>query len=69
MKHIFNFKIIKDLIYFIDKDKFVMESKRYVMPKNEVNSTIQELHCKETAGHLGAGKTIEKIQSGFSGSA
>ena len=65
MKLIFNFEIIKDLIYFIDKDEFGMERKRYVMPKNEIISTIQELQCKETAGHLGAEKTIEKIQSRF----
>ena len=56
---------MKDLIYFIDKDKFGMERKRHVMPKNEVIPTIQELHCKETSGHLGADKTIENIQSRF----
>ena len=35
------------------------------MPKNENNLTMQELHCKETAGHLGTNKTIEKIKSRF----
>ena len=35
------------------------------MPRNEVELTIKELHCKETAGHLGIDKTIEKIKSRF----
>ena len=64
-KHLPRFKIIKDLIYFIDKDKFGNEQKRYIIPKNEIKLTIQEMHCKETAGHLGTDKTIEKIESRF----
>ena len=35
------------------------------MPRNEVELTIRELHCKEAAGHLGIDKTIEKIKSRF----
>ena len=35
------------------------------MPRNEVELTIKELHSKETAGHLGIDKTIEKIKSRF----
>ena len=35
------------------------------MPSNEIQLTINELHCKETAGHLGTDKTIEKIKSRF----
>ena len=33
--------------------------------KNEIKLTIQEMHCEETAGHLGTDKTIEKIKSRF----
>ena len=40
LKHQPNFKIIKNLIYFIDKDKFGNELKRYVIPKNEIKLTI-----------------------------
>ena len=65
IKHLPSFKIIKDLIYFMDKDKLGNEQKRYVYPKGEIKSTIQEMHCKETAGHLGTDKTIEKIKSRF----
>ena len=60
-----NFIIPKDLIYFVDEDKVGNERHRYAMPKNEINSTMQELHCRETAGHLGTDKTIEKIKSRF----
>ena len=35
------------------------------MPRNEVELTIRELHSKETAGHLGIEKTIEKIKQRF----
>ena len=65
LKYISNFKIIKDLIYFVDKSKFGNERHRYVMSKNEINLRMQELHCKETAGHLGTDKTIERINSRF----
>ena len=60
-----NFIILKDLIYFVDEDKFGNERHQYVMPKNEHNLTMQELHCEETAGQLGTDKTIEKIKSRF----
>ena len=33
------------------------------MPSDEAQLTIKELHCKETAGHLGTDKTIEEIKS------
>ena len=56
---------MKGFIYFVDEDKFGNERHRYVMPKNEINLTMQELHCKETAGHLGMDKTIVKINSRF----
>jgi len=49
----------------MDKNKFGNDQKRYVIPKSEIKSTIQEMHCKETAGHLGTDKTIERIQSRF----
>ena len=65
LRYLPGFKIMKDLIYFVDEDKFGNERHRYVMPKNEINLTMQELHCKETAGHLGTDKTIEKIKSRF----
>ena len=45
----------------VDKVKFGNEKKRYVMPKNEIKFTILELHCKETAGHLGTNKIIESL--------
>ena len=48
-----NLKIIKNLIYLVHDDKFGNKRNRYVMPSNEVQLTIKELHCKETAGHLG----------------
>ena len=63
LRYLPGLRIMKDLIYFVDEDKFGNERYRYVMPKNEINRTIQELHCKETAGHLGTDKTIEKIKS------
>ena len=65
LKYLPSFIILKDLIYFVDEDKFGNERHRYVMPKNETNLTMQELHCIETAGHLGTDKTIEKIKSRF----
>ena len=60
-----NLKIIKDLIYLVDEDKFKNKRYRYLMPRNEVELTIKELHCKETAGHLGIDKTSEKVKSRF----
>ena len=68
LKYLTSFIILKDLIYFVDEDKFGNEKHRYAMPTNEINSTMQELHCKETAGHLGTDKTIERSNHGFSGS-
>ena len=65
LKYISSFRIMKDLIYLVDEDKFGNERYRYVMPKNETNLTMQEVHCKETAGHLDTDKTIEKIKSRF----
>ena len=49
----------------MDHDKFGNQTKRYVMPKNEINLTIAELHNKETAGHLGVDKTLERVKSRF----
>ena len=63
LKDIPSFIILKNIIYFVDDDKFGNKRHPYVMPKNETNLTI---HCKETAGHLGTDKTIEKIKSRFS---
>ena len=60
-----NLRIIKDLLYLMDHDKFGNQTKRYVMPKNEINLTIAELHNKETAGHLGVDKTLERVKSRF----
>ena len=65
LKHIKNLRIIKDLIYLLDHDKFGNQTRRYVMPKNEIDLTIAELHSKETAGHLGIDKTLEKVKSRF----
>ena len=65
LKYLPSFVILKDLIYFVDEDKFKNERYRYVMLKNEQKLTMQELHCKETAGHLGTDKTIERIKSRF----
>ena len=65
MKLLPSLKIIKDLIYLVDEDKFKNKRYRYLMQRNEVELPIKELHCKETAGHLGIDKTIEKIQSRF----
>ena len=65
LKQLPNNQIIKDLIYLVDEDKFKNKRSRYLMPRNEVELTIKELHCKETAGHLGIDKTIEKIKSRF----
>ena len=65
LKFLPSFVILKDLIYFVDKDEFGIERHRYAMPKNEQKLTMQELHCKETAGHYGTDKAIEKIKSRF----
>ena len=65
LKQLPNLQIKKDLIYFVDEDKFKNKRYRYLMPKNEVELTIKELHSKETAGHLGVDKTIEKIKQRF----
>ena len=54
-----NFQIIKNLIYLVDEDKFQNK------PRNEVELTMKELHCKEAAGHFGIDKTIGKIKSRF----
>ena len=64
-KHMPSLKIIKDLIYLVDEDKFKNKRYRYLMPRNEVELTIKELHCKEAAGHLGIDKTSEKVKSRF----
>ena len=64
-KQLPNLKIIKNLMYLVDEDKFGNKRNRYVIPRNEVELTIKELHCKETAGHLGTENTIEKIKSRF----
>ena len=58
-------RIIKSLIYLVDENKFGNKRNRYVILSNEVKSTIKELHCKETAVHLGTDKTIEKMKSRF----
>ena len=42
-----------------------METSENVIPRYEVELKIKELHCKETAGHLGTDKTIKKIKSRF----
>ena len=65
LKYLPSFVILKDLIYFVDEHKFGNERHRYVMSKNGQKLTIQELYCKETAGHLGTDKTIEKFKSRF----
>ena len=65
LKQLPNLQIIKDLIYLVDEDKFKNKRYRYLMPRNEVELTIKELNCKETAGQLGIDKTIEKIKSRF----
>ena len=49
----------------MDHDKFRNQTKMYVMPKNEINLTIAELHNNETAGHLGVDKTLERVKSRF----
>ena len=46
LKYLSDFRKMKDLIYFVDEDKFGNERCRYVMPNNEINITMQELHCK-----------------------
>ena len=65
LKYLPHFKIIKNLIYLVDEDKHGYERNRYVMPRNEIELTMKELRCKETAKHLGTDKTIEKIKSRF----
>ena len=65
LKHLPNLQISKDLIYLVDEDKFGNKRNRHVMPSNEVDLKIKELHWKETAGHLGTEKTIKKIKSRF----
>ena len=65
LKQMSNLQIKKDLIYLVDEDKFKNKRYRYLMPRNEVELTIKELHSKETAGHLGVDKTIEKIKQRF----
>ena len=65
LRHLSNLHIVKDLIYLVDEDKYKNKRYRYLMPRREVELTIKELHCKETAGHLGIDKTIEKIKSRF----
>ena len=64
-KQLLNLKIIKGLIYLVDEEKFKNKRYRYLMPRDEVELTIKELHCKETAGHLGIDKTSEKVKSRF----
>ena len=68
LKHVNNLRIIKDLLYLMDHDKFGNQTKSYVMPKNEINLTIAELHNKETAGHLGVDKRSNESTQGSSGS-
>ena len=65
LKYLPNKKIIKNLIYLVDEDKFKNKRHRYLMPRNEIEFTMKELHCKEAAGHLGTDKTTEKIKSRF----
>ena len=65
LKQLPNWKIIKNLICLVDEEKFGNKRNRYVIPRNEVELTIKELHCKETAEHLGTDNTIEKIKSRF----
>ena len=65
LKHVKNLRIIKDLLNLMDHDKFGNQTKRYVMPKNEINLTIAELHNTETADHLGIDKTLERVKSRF----
>ena len=60
LKYLPHLKIIKNLIFLVDEDKYGNKRHRYVMPKNEI-----ELIMKETAGHLGTDKTIERIKSRF----
>ena len=69
VKQLPNLQIIKIfesiLIYLVGEDRFKNKRYRYRMPRNEVELTMKGLHCKETAGHLGIDKTIEKIRSRF----
>ena len=58
-------KFKKNLTYLVDENKFGNKRNRYVIPRSEVELTIKELHCKETAGHLGTDNMIEKIKSRF----
>ena len=39
-------KVIKNLIYFVDEDKFGNKIQIYVMLRNKIEFTIKELHCK-----------------------
>ena len=63
LKYLPNLKIIKDFIYLVDEDKSGNKRRRFLIPRNEIEITMKELHCKETAGCLGTDKTIEKIKS------
>ena len=65
LKYLPHLKIIKNLIYLVDEDKYGNKRHRYVMQKKEIELTMKELHCTETAGHLGTDKTIERIKSRF----
>ena len=51
----------------VDEDKFGNKRNRYVIPRIEIELAIKELHCKETAGHLGTDKKIEKLSRGSFG--
>ena len=44
LKQLPNLQIIKDLIYLVDEDEFKNKRCRYIMPRNEVELTIKELH-------------------------
>ena len=65
LKHLPNLKIVKNLIYLVDDDKFKNKRQRYLIQRNEIELTIKEPYCKKTAGQLGTDKMIDKIKSRF----
>ena len=56
------FYVLINIIILLENKIRLLSS---INSKSEIKLTIEEMHCKETAGHLGTDKTIEKIKSRF----
>ena len=67
LKQMSNLQIKKDLIYLVDEDKFKNKRYRYLMPRNEVELTIKELHPKrqqDTSGWTKQSKKLNNVSFG-----